>query len=567
MRGRPSDLVAEIGEIQDSLGLHDYHAFLIWFLEQTTYLSRKQILRCICDGSHDKGIDAIIIDDTEREVNIIQSKFSGEFDGRIPESEVKLLADTRRYFKNRDSISKIVSHSNATVANLLPKAYDCVKGKNYGLNLILISTKRASPGLMEQRNELGLKDNDNVYDRERILTLYDNHLRDFNPSLPSYKLRFSPTDQFLVKRQPGQTAYVLSVPCTELRDLYLKFGDDLFRKNVRDFLGTNRANTGMNWTLEKYPENFWYFNNGITMLCDKADPNVAESYVEVENPQIINGCQTTKTIGRFKGEVKGNILVRIVESKDNEFAAQLTLFQNTSNPVKNRDLKSNDIVQIRLKRELARRGYYLEVKRGQEFSKYRARHRGSWRIDFPYGSFNNEELAKCLATVKIRPDIAASKGSEVFFDEYYEKLFPSTLSVLECLRIIIIQRLIRGSYGREKWHGLDNAFRFKNRALWYLLRYVSDSLKGPSWTRVIVSAGQDGRLLDKKLTSEFRKIASGYFELLYVAWRKSRLFEGFDSYLTSPEARKDMKRQFGSKLSELKNMTLDLFEKRVAPTT
>src|SRR2546428_11849596 len=115
MPTQPQNLLAEIVEIEDSLSLKDYHAFIVWYLEQTTSLTRQQILQSICDGSHDKGIDAIIIDENELEINIIQSKFSKEFEGRIPESDVKNLSATRQYFKDRDSISKIITHSQPTV--------------------------------------------------------------------------------------------------------------------------------------------------------------------------------------------------------------------------------------------------------------------------------------------------------------------------------------------------------------------------------------------------------------------------------------------------------------------
>lgn len=554
-------LLGEISEIEDSLSMKDYHAFIVWFLEQTSYLSRLAILQSMCDGNHDKGIDAVIFNETDRQVTIIQSKFSKDFRGRIPESDIKIHAAIRLYFKNTESLSKIASRSNATTASLLAKAYECVKSKRYELNLTFISTRSAPPGLLDLRQQLGLRANDVIFDRERILSLYRNYLKDFNPPLPPYKLRFTPNDYHIVKRLHGQSAYVLTVPCTEIRDLWLKHGDDLFRKNVRNFLGQNRANNGMRTTLTEYPDGFWYFNNGITMLCDRADLRVEENYVEVENAQIVNGCQTTKSIGKFTGEVQGEVLVRIVESKDNEFAARLTLFQNTFNPVKNRDLKSNDIVQIRLSRELARRGYYFEIKRGQEFSKYKSEHRHSWRQDYPNGEISNEYVAKGLAAIVLGPDVAVAKGSEAFFDPYYNRLFPAKRSVLDCLRVVILAELIRRSYGGEKWHQFDKSFKFKNRALWHVLRYVSDSLNGFEWSRRIVALKETGAAEYPRFQRKFRRITSAYFELLYTAWHRSRLYTGgFESYLTSPAVRKDVKRMFAARLKRLDKKTARLFQ-------
>ena len=67
--------------------------------------------------------------------------------------------------------------------------------------------------------------------------------------------------------------------------------------------------------------------------------------------------------------MKGNLLVRVIESREHEFIDELTLYQNTSNPVNERDLKSNDPIQVRLKHQFEHKKIYYEIKRGQEFHK------------------------------------------------------------------------------------------------------------------------------------------------------------------------------------------------------
>ena len=45
------------------------------------------------------------------------------------------------------------------------------------------------------------------------------------------------------------------------------FGQLLFARNLRKFTGRTDVNDGIMETLTKEPSKFWYFNNGITVLC------------------------------------------------------------------------------------------------------------------------------------------------------------------------------------------------------------------------------------------------------------------------------------------------------------
>ncbi|GAG63198.1 unnamed protein product, partial [marine sediment metagenome] len=98
-------------------------------------------------------------------------------------------------------------------------------------------------------------------------------------------------------------SWVLTISVEEIRSLVNKYEDKLFRKNVRNFLGKSRTNKKIIETLDKDPAHFWYYNNGITILCDKANIVMEKGYVRLENPQIVNGCQTVKSIQKYDGEV------------------------------------------------------------------------------------------------------------------------------------------------------------------------------------------------------------------------------------------------------------------------
>jgi hypothetical protein len=71
--------------------------------------------------------------------------------------------------------------------------------------------------------------------------------------------------------------------------------DRLYEKNVRRFLdGKGKVNKGMQGTLRDAPERFGLYNNGITIVVSGYSHK--ESTVELIEPYIVNGCQTSRTI-------------------------------------------------------------------------------------------------------------------------------------------------------------------------------------------------------------------------------------------------------------------------------
>jgi len=57
------DVLKEIDYIQDHLHVkNDYHAFVYWFIATLTGKDEQTIKTAICDGTHDKGIDAVLCD-------------------------------------------------------------------------------------------------------------------------------------------------------------------------------------------------------------------------------------------------------------------------------------------------------------------------------------------------------------------------------------------------------------------------------------------------------------------------------------------------------------------------
>ncbi len=170
------------------------------------------------------------------------------------------------------------------------------------------------------------------------------------------------------------------VPVSEIAQLIRDHGDRLLERNIRRYLGLhgNRVNEGIRATLTSAtPSNFYFFNNGLTLVCRDFAHNALQSsdyQVKVEQLQIVNGGQTCMTIFRTAEALAAqgralpddaSVLVRIYKlpKDDEDIVLQITHATNSQNPVDLKALRSNDELQRQLEMSLADLGYTYRRKR------------------------------------------------------------------------------------------------------------------------------------------------------------------------------------------------------------
>ena len=566
-------LLDDVQDVQDNQQLkHDYHAFVFWFIETNYGLETREILDSLCDGCHDKGIDAVLINGNETSVTVFQSKFEREGNQvQIKDSEIKLLASVKSYFKSRGALAAATAKANQSTKRLVNEAYDVLHGPNkYSLELVFLTTHKKGPQTDDLvQKTLGFRATDfQVFDYPRIMGLVEDKSRDFTPSLGTYPLPYIDADGALIRKQ-GSKAWVLTVLAEDIRRMVTEYGDTLFKKNVRGFLDKNVCNDAILATLEDQPDNFWYYNNGISILCDDANLVIENKYIRILNPQIVNGCQTAKSIEKFDGDLNSAVLVRVISSNNHRFIDEITHYQNSSNPVKKRDFKSNDPVQIRLKRDLKRRGYYYEVKRGQELRKLRKKYRSLNNL-YPRKEISNEDVAKLLVAVskdpKMGPGLATSKGSETFFDdEFYPKIFREDLSPFEVLAPYLLSESVYWTYaGGTRFYVFDQAWKFKSRAAYYVLRLIYDALSKSDWEKAFVEffENSDDQQYRKRFWNELKLIVDAYFLLCYRSWKSASRLTNIDynAYIQSSDTLKELRQRRHERLAKLSIRVRKLFD-------
>lgn len=218
---------------------------------------------------------------------------------------------------------------------------------------------------------------------------------------------------------------VASVNGKELAEIERQYQYRIFQRNVRYYLNARqRFNKGIATTLASTSgrRRFWYYNNGISIVCDAVEVTPTgdgRAVAHVTNLQIVNGCQTTTTLGanidRLEDpESPAYVLVRIVAAPDLELQGDISLYNNRQNQVKDRDLQSNDNVQQRLQVEFAQLSHpwHYASKRGE----WDAVVKPDPRLRALYGDrrLDNDKVAQAAYAFHFDPGVAKARKGYLF---------------------------------------------------------------------------------------------------------------------------------------------------------
>jgi hypothetical protein len=165
----------------------------------------------------------------------------------------------------------------------------------------------------------------------------------------------------------GSNGYIALVKLPDFFKFLCGDGDsirsDLFEANVRDYQGSTEVNQEISGTLlGERDSDFWWFNNGVTVLASRASSS--GSVITIENPQIVNGLQTSSEIGRYFIEKDGSddraVMVKVVASEDEEVRDKIIKATNNQNQVPLASLRATDKVQRDIEHHLKTNGLFYD---------------------------------------------------------------------------------------------------------------------------------------------------------------------------------------------------------------
>ena len=244
---------------------------------------------------------------------------------------------------------------------------------------------------------------------------------------------------FLNKQQDTIVAEVALKRLAEFVDKGLNF---LFLSNIRNYLGKkNKVNEGIEETYRNHPKNFWFYNNGITIVCDNFDDSNklkdGAAKVIITTPQIVNGCQTANTIytcwknssQESKNTQEGTILVKIIKDTNSK-RKDITRYTNNQTAVTGKDLFALEDFHYQLKAKFKELGYNYEVQRKDKLKKGRGNKLYNYLFDkkFSYSFYAKDIVQAYASGIYFMPAKARSISNLVPGGQYYNKLFNNSLT-------------------------------------------------------------------------------------------------------------------------------------------
>jgi hypothetical protein len=385
----------------------------------------------ITDGPGDLSVDAYYIDDSKKEINIFQFKSTEKFEiakdkEAFKEDDIaKIIVNIEKVWNRDKNILKVANNKAVDAINAIWEALD----KGYTkTNVWFISNYKTT-----------------IRDENKIDRLKENFLEKFRANLKIYSLddivnlilsyEFKPVDVDLqikgrnyfedisgkIRALIGEVNALNFLKSIIDKNNNLK--EDVFNENIRVYLKkTTKINKQIYSSIENQEENFnfFFYNNGITAICDSYEhANIDSPIVKVKNFQIVNGGQTIHAIYEaYKNGLEENVkniylLLRLYEVKDRSIGQAIARCTNTQNPVRSRDIMANDEVQIKLQQELRRKSWYYERKR-YEFRDSEIENEK--KIDA-------EKLGQIILSFYLeKPGSAKNKKQEVF-GAFYNEIF------------------------------------------------------------------------------------------------------------------------------------------------
>ncbi len=439
------DLARELNEFSErypKLGADEL--FVLWFVRAFVTENEAAAAAALCGGPRDKGVDAVFIDEPGRIVFVVQGKYrekagaKSEHRGDVTgfaQLAVDICGDSKAFASLTKDMSAEVSHKLAEARNRITK-------RGYSLQMFYVTLGKCSQALHDEANRTVRPANASasfqLFDGKRILLLLSDYFDGVAPPVPSLDLEIESGGGIrtggVFNRYDSKTdieSWVFAMTDVAVAELFGRAGTRLFARNVRGFLGSNEINRGMEVTLAKEPEYFWYYNNGVTVVCDDAkhESSRGRNILRVTNPQVINGQQTTRTLARTvrKGP-KASVLMRVIrvprEGNDNAnsfetLVSRIVSATNWQNAIRPSDLMSNDRRQIEIERQLRKLNYLYLRKRMTKGEAKRASGARHLRL------VKKEELAQAVAACDLDPSIVREGKERLFEERWYSQIFPT----------------------------------------------------------------------------------------------------------------------------------------------
>lgn len=333
-----------------------------------------ELSTAITDGSRDGGIDLIYFNAAERTLYLVQTKWHEDGHGSMELGDVlKFIEGVKKVLDNN------LSGLNERIQTKKVEIERALFDANAKFMLVLAHTGQED--LSDEAAAALSSYVDTQNDTSELMFLRVLKQGELHKAVAA-GLAGAPVSAEVQLYGWGQVrephfAVYGQVCATDIARWMKTNGTRLFEKNIRQFLGSSPVNQDIVDTLVERPEEFWYFNNGITAVASEVAKkpiggNSAESAIfECTGFCVVNGAQTVGSIFAAANQkpdsvARAMVPVRIISRarSADAFALEVTRFTNTQNAIEKRDFVALDPEQERIRQELQIEGVEYVYKSG-----------------------------------------------------------------------------------------------------------------------------------------------------------------------------------------------------------
>lgn len=417
-------------------------AFIFLCVKTMLDLDTDETFDCLTEGGGDFGVDALHLSDEidgEVVVTLFQGKYHRDLQAKsnFEENGINALINAIRHiFDPSSQLGHINARLKAKVEEVRSLIRDGYIPRVRGL--ACNNGLKWNAAAQEAIDRTGFGD--------QVIWEHVNHdvligiLQRIKPVDETLRL----TGKAIIEDMNFSRICIGRMPVSEVANLLKNHGDRLLERNIRRYLGLqgNRVNEAIQQTLEgDHPDNFYFFNNGLTLVCDDFSYNALQNsdyQVKVENLQIVNGGQTCMTIFKtlekmqqtlFPLQGDASVMVRLYKlPKDNQdLVMQITFATNSQNPVDLKDLKANDQKQRLLEESITALGFDYRRKRADTAVK-------------PSDITSGAAAEAILAVWRHKPHQAKFFSRE-HFGKLYGTIFTDDLNGAQTIIAVLIYRI------------------------------------------------------------------------------------------------------------------------------
>ncbi|PLR94848.1 AIPR family protein [Bacillus sp. T33-2] len=512
-----------------------FEIFSMLLITQNSETSFDEISECVVDGGLDGGIDSFVIlindksvtsidhldeikftEKTEVQILIAQSKFEKSFkedpvnrlQSSIPlilnldlDEDDLLVRFNSKLVEKIDLFRRIWRKSIVKNSKISIRYIYCCKADEISINAAFQSK---IDQLIELTKELTRVQDIQFlpYSAKELLTLYSKDL---------------PTQlELIFKENPIPIAFSETeygyIGVATLNNYFDFITDDnenvrehIFENNIRHYQGEVDVNNKIATTLSEDKEkDFWWLNNGITIICSKCQPMLKSLFLE--NPQIVNGLQTSYSIGKyFTKDSNDNrcVLIKIVKTEIKKTIDTIISASNSQNPVPPVLLRATDEIQRNIESYCLEQGYFYD--RRKNF--YKNQGKPANKI------ISIQNMAQAIeAILNFSPANARSKPTTLIkSDTTYNKIFNPSVNFEAYLKSALIHKeltkLINNNENIEKDLAKNFAYHLSRILVSFVLNksnYNSEDVVGFDLSSINQAKLNESYSLLKSILDEYQ---------------------------------------------------------------